>query len=251
MKAWIAVLMSLGLGIGVAAAQQPDICAVPAYLLFGDYNLTKVSAAVRDTRRLDVLVIGTGSSILAGHGGANDAYPVRLEQALAKRLPGIAVKVTTLAKTRQTADEMAKGLDKILSDVKPSLVIWQTGTVDAMRGVDPESFRATLEKGLEVLQARGTDVVLMNMQYSPRTETMIALGAFVDNMRWVSQQRGVPLFDRLSIMRHWSEAGSFDMNATTKDPAMAGKVHECIGRALAALVIEAAHLGSLDSRAGQ
>jgi hypothetical protein len=247
MKALIAVLMSLGLGIGVATAQAPDICAVPAYLLFGDYNLTKVSAAVRDTRRLDVLVIGTGSSILAG----NDAYPARLEQALAKRLPGIAVKVTTVAKTRQTAEEMAKGLDKILGDVKPSLVIWQTGTVDAMRGVDPESFRATLEKGLEVLQARGTDVVLMNMQYSPRTETMIALGSFVDNMRWVSQQRDVPLFDRLAIMRHWSESGSFDMYATTKDPAMAGKVHECIGRALAALVIEAAHLGSLDNRAAQ
>jgi len=247
MKALIAVLMSLGLGIGVAAAQPPDICAVPAYLLFGDYNLTKVSAAVRDARRLDVLVIGTGSSILAG----SSAYPAQMEQALSKRLPGIAVKVTTMAKTRQTAEEMAKGLDKILSDVKPSLVIWQTGTVDAMRGVDPESFRATLEKGLEVLQSRGTDVVLMNMQYSPRTETMIALGSFVDNMRWVSQQRGVPLFDRLAIMRHWSEAGSFDMYATTKDPAMAGKVHECIGRALAALVIEAAHLGSLDNRAAQ
>jgi hypothetical protein len=239
--------MSLGLGIGVAAAQPSDICAVPAYLLFGDYNLTSVSAAVRDSRRLDVLVVGTGSSILAG----NEAYPARLEQALTKRLPGIAVKVTTVAKTRQTADEMAKGLDKILGDVKPSLVIWQTGTVDAMRGVDPESFRTTLEKGLESLQAKGTDVVLMNMQYSPRTETMIALGSFVDNMRWVSQQRGVPLFDRLAIMRHWSEAGSFDMYATTKDPAMAGKVHECIGRALAALVIEAAHLDSLDNRAAQ
>ena len=41
------------------------------------------------------------------------------------------------------------------------------------------------------------DVILMNMQYSPRTETMISLSTYADNMRVVARDRDVPLFDRL------------------------------------------------------
>jgi hypothetical protein len=73
-------------------------------------------------------------------------------------------------------------------------------------------------------------------------DTVIALGTYNDNMRWVAQERGIPLFDRLAIMEYWHEAGTFDLNTATKDQAMAQQVHDCIGRALASLVIEAAHL---------
>jgi hypothetical protein len=68
-------------------------------------------------------------------------------------------------------------------------------------------------------------------------------------MRWVAQQRDVPLFDRLGIMRHWSDTGAFDLYATTKAFAVAQHVHECIGRALAAQIIDAAHLGPMASKA--
>ena len=67
----------------------------------------------------------------------------------------------------------------------------------------------------------------MNMQYSPRTESMVAVGAYADSMRWVAQQHDVPLFDRLAIMRHWYESGQFDLYAATKDMSMAKQVHEC------------------------
>ena len=48
---------------------------------------------------------------------------------------------------RQTACDMAKGMHKFLADEKPALVIWQTGTVDAMRGVDPENFQQRSRTG--------------------------------------------------------------------------------------------------------
>jgi hypothetical protein len=122
------------------------------------------------------------------------------------------------------------------------LVVWQTGTVEAMRRLDPEEFRSQLDEGVETLHDGGSDVVLVNMQYSPRTESMIAVGPYADNMRWVAQQREVPLFDRLAIMRHWSDMGAFDLYAATKDFTMARRVHDCIGRALAAQIIDAARL---------
>ena len=53
-------------------------------------------------------------------------------------------------------------LDSLLKEAKPDLVIWQAGTVDAMRGVETDTFRNELQDGVETLQNGGADVVLMN-----------------------------------------------------------------------------------------
>ncbi len=71
---------------------------------------------------------------------------------------------------------------------------------------------------------------------------MLGVSAYADVMRWVAEQRGIVLFDRLAIMRYWSDAGIFDLYAATKGYAMARSVHECIGRALASQIINAGHL---------
>ena len=134
------------------------------------------------------------------------------------------------------------GLPKILTDDQPALVIWQAGTVDALRGVEPEDFRISLDQGIDAIAAAHADVIMMNMQHSPRTESMLGVSAYADVMRWVAEQHGVVLFDRLAIMRYWSDEGVFDLYAATKDYAMARRVHECIGRALASLIINAGHL---------
>jgi lysophospholipase L1-like esterase len=232
-------------------AQDPEACDVPSYFVATDAVLKHVETQVKETKRLDIAVLGTGSSALAGTEGAGKAYPARLQAALERRLPSVTVNVVSQAKMRQTTADMAKTLDKLLIDAKPTLVLWQTGTVDAMRGIEPEEFRSTLEDGVETLQAGNADVVLINMQYSPRTESMIHLNAYADNMRVVARDREVPLFDRLGLMRYWSDNGTFDFYAAAKDNAVATKVHDCLGRALAALVIEAAHLEKLQSKAGQ
>jgi hypothetical protein len=187
-------------------------------------------------------VIGSGSSTLAGPDGARFAYPARLEEALKRRLPGVEIKVSTHVKPRQTASEVDLVLDKILAEAKPTLVVWQTGTADAIRGIDPDVFRARLEEGVEKIQGAGADVILMNMQYSPRTVAILDVGVYADVMRWVAQQRGAPLFDRQGLMRYWNEVGTFDLYAATKDYDMARKVHDCIARAVASQIVGAAHL---------
>jgi lysophospholipase L1-like esterase len=235
---------------GTAFAAERQACEIPSYLLFGSNELKHVTEAVTKQRRLTIAVVGTGSSILAGPDGPSSAYPARLEAALKARLPGVAVKVVTLARTRMTAEDLAKGMAKLLVDEKPDLVIWQTGTLDAIRRIEPDTFRMALEEGVETLHRGGADVILMNMQYSPRTETMVALGPYADHMRVVAQQFEVPLFDRLAIMRHWSDTGAFDLYATGKDNVLAHRVHDCIGRAIAALIVDAAHVRPSD-KAGQ
>jgi hypothetical protein len=251
MKRLIAASLTV-LALAVAAyAAEPQKCEIPGYLLFGNNELKRVAEAVAKDRRLTIAVVGTGSSALAGPNGPPSAYPARLEAALKQRLPSVAVKVVTLVRTRMTADDLAKGMDKLLVDEKPDLVIWQTGTLDAIRRIEPDDFRAALDEGVETLHKGGADVILMNMQYSPRTDIMVALGPYADNMRVVAQQHEIPLFDRLGIMRHWSDIGAFDLYAAGKDNVLAHKVHDCIGRAIASMIIDAAHLQSVAPKTGQ
>jgi hypothetical protein len=163
-----------------------------------------------------------------------------LQQALADQLKGVEVKVTTDVKSSRTAAEMVKALPADLDAAKPALMIWQTGTTDAMRAVDPDQFSQALDQGISITRGAGADVVLVNAQYSPRTESMIALSTYSEDMRWVALQQEVPLFDRFSIMRLWSDLGTFDLYSATKKLDIAERVHDCIGRLLADLVIAAA-----------
>ena len=155
----------------------------------------------------------------------------------------MAVKVTTDVKASRTATEMVSALKPAMAAAKPALMIWQTGTTDAVRGVEPDQFNASLENGIVIAQAAGADSILMNMQYSPRTESMIALGIYIENMRWVALQHEIPLFDRFSIMKVWAELGTFDLYSATKKLDTAERVHDCIGRLLADLIAEAAKPG--------
>jgi hypothetical protein len=230
---------------GAVAEPQPDVCEVPASLLESELDLTRVTNALKDKHRLDISVLGTGSSSLPGPDGAHFAYPARLEEALKQQLPGNEIKVTSHVQPKQTTANMVDGLDKILAEDHPSLVIWQAGTADAINGIETEDFRSSLEDGIEKIQDAGADVILVNMQYSPRTAAMLDVSAYADVMRRVAQQRNALLFDRLAIMQYWNDVGTFDLYAATKKYDMARQVHECIGRALASQVISTAHLDAV------
>ena len=157
-------------------------------------------------------------------------------------MAGVDVKLINEAKPRQSAADMAATFPRILLNDQPDLIIWQTGTFDAIQGINSDDYLAALDKGIEDLHAAQVDVILVSMQYSPRTESMIAAGSYADNMRLAAVNRAVPLFDRFAIMREWNDAGTFDLYASTKDAAIAERVHRCIGLLLADFTLEAMKL---------
>jgi hypothetical protein len=224
-----------------AAKSDPaKTCDVPAYLLNSESALPKVAAAVKNGQPLTILVVGSRSSTILSSEAS--AYPARLLAALKEKLPQVAVNLSVELQASKTAEEVDTTLVKLVEAKKPTLVIWQTGTVDAMRSIDPDDFRSAVDDGVAALQNSGADVVLVNLQYSPRTETMISAPPYLDNMRVVAQQHEVPLFDRFAIMRHWNDAGDFDLFSTSHGVDLAKRVHGCLGRALSKFILDAAHL---------
>ncbi|GAC1630312.1 MAG: SGNH/GDSL hydrolase family protein [Bradyrhizobium sp.] len=246
MKSNAATALGLTMLAGILAAapvraeDAPQSCDVPAYLLTSESALPRVADAVKNKRPLEILVIGSRSSTIISSDGS--AYPGRLQAALREKLPSITVNVSVEIQVKKTAEEVNAGLVKLLEVKKPTLVVWQTGTVDAMRSVDPDDFRAAVDEGVVAVQKAGADVVLLNLQYSPRTETMISAPPYLDNMRVVAQQHDVPLFDRFAIMRHWNDSGDFDLFSTSHGIDLARRVHDCLGRALSIFVVETARL---------
>ncbi|MDB5514960.1 MAG: GDSL-like Lipase/Acylhydrolase family [Tardiphaga sp.] len=229
------------------AEDAPHSCDVPAYLLSSESTLPKVEQALKTDRRLEILVVGSRSSTI-GMADGTSAYPARLQVALHEKLPAVTVNVSVELQVKKTAEEIAPSLEKLVEDRKPTLVVWQTGTVDALRSVDPDDFRGAIDDGVAAMQKAGADVVLMNLQYSPRTETMISASAYLDNMRVVAQQHDVPLFDRFAIMRQWNETGDFDLFSASHGVELAKRVHDCLGRALSTFVIDAAHVNKAELR---
>jgi hypothetical protein len=225
-------------GSAIAAEE----CEVPPSLIATEAGLARVMKEVKQKRRLDISVVGTGSSTLPGPNGTSFAYPARLQAALGERLPGNEIKVAVHIQPRQTTADMVARLPKILAEDKPALVLWQAGTFDAVIGIEPDQFSSSLETGIDTIVNAGADVDLINMQFSPHTESLLDVSSYAAVMQWVAQERGVPLFDRLAIMRYWNDQGLFDLYAATKNSDMARRVHDCIGRVLASQIIDAAHL---------
>ena len=254
MKAVAGALLCAGAILGTLApalaapVASEEACAVAAQLVQADAGLAKAAAAIANTHALTIVIAGTTSSTLPGAQGAALAYPARLELALRAKLPDVTVKVVPYAAPRRTAADMAQTFPAILKNDKPALVIWQTGTYDAMQGIAPEEFQGTLEQAVETLRDGGADTILMNMQYSPRTDAVLASQAYAEAIRWVALEGGINLFDRQAVMRHWGELGTFDLMAVTKSLDTAAQVHDCIGKLLADLIIQALKMSETESR---
>ena len=225
-----------------ASQTTAQSCDVPDYLLSSESTLAKVADAVKGGHPLDILVVGSRSSTIPSSEAS--AYPARLQAMLKEKLPSVTVNVSVELQSKKTSEEVVAGLARLMEDKKPTLVIWQTGTVDAMRSIDPDDFRSAVDDGVAAMQKAGADVILMNLQYSPRTESMISAPPYLDNMRVVAQRYDVPLFDRFAIMHQWNDSGDFDFFSASHGPALATRVHDCLGRALSKFVIDAAHLAA-------
>jgi lysophospholipase L1-like esterase len=218
-------------------------CEVPDYLISSDSALPKVAEAIKKAGgSLDILVLGSRSSTInGGPNGSEAAYPAQMQAALKEKLPTIAVNLSLEIQPKRTAEEIAADLPKLLEGKKPTLVIWQTGTVDAMHAVDPDDFRAAVAEGVAALQNAGADVILLNPQYSPRTESMISPTPYLDNLRVVAQEHDVPLFDRFAMMQNWSDSGEFDLFKAVHGSELAKQVHHCLGHVLSQFIMAAAH----------
>ncbi len=242
----IGLIAAAGIGLlslpGTAPAQEPG-CAVPASFYDTEPTLPKTAAAVASGQTVSIVAIGGASTLGQAAGSADLAWPARLAVALTSRSPAVHVKVDNRAVARQTAQEMASRLDREVIAVKPTLVIWETGTTDAVQETDLDEFRQTMQTGIDRLRASGVEVVFMDMQFSRQTHAVINFGEYASVLRETTDANAVPLFRRHDIMYHWAESGLFDLMTGDHDKLhlVASRLYDCIGRAMADFITRGVH----------
>jgi acyl-CoA thioesterase I len=210
-------------------------CKVPDELMRVDETLPHLSERLRAGGPVKIVAIGGASTTGAAAGSADLAYPHRLQETLRLSYPSVPITVVNKGVPRQTARQM---LERFPSDViaeDPVLVIWEAGTTDAVRGVEVEELAAALQSGIDELKTRSIDIMLIDMQFSRSTVTVIDFDRYLNALHRVGDVNDVYVFPRFEMMRYWSEQNVFNFDSISKDEraGLAASVYECIGKKLA------------------
>jgi lysophospholipase L1-like esterase len=155
-----------------------------------------------------VVIVAFGSSSTQGWGASTPefSYPSRLMTQLKRQYPSADITVVNRGKGGEDAPEMMKRLQSAVLDMNPDLVIWQVGTNAVLRDLDPTEMGKLVEEGIARIQTAGSDVVLVDPQYSPRVnERAESAGRVVNLLRRIASLRHVGIFPRFEVMRDWHE----------------------------------------------
>ena len=84
--------------------------------------------------------------------------------------------------------------------------------------------------------------MLIDMQYSPDTTSVINFQPYLDGLHKVGDLTNAYVFHRYDIMKYWSDAGVFRFTDVPKAdrPELATKVYACLGERLADAIAYAA-----------
>ena len=99
-------------------------------------------------------------------------------------------------------------LERDVLALSPDLVLWQVGTNDALRGLDPALVRKALVEGIRRVRAAGADIVLIDPQLMPDVPAGSAVLGMVEMIGAAAEASGVPVLRRYELMRYWIAVSS-------------------------------------------
>ncbi|HVC59143.1 MAG TPA: hypothetical protein VND19_02115 [Acetobacteraceae bacterium] len=240
---WLLVLVACPASSRVEQEQMRGACVAPGAFTTPEAPLEQVAAAIGAGGPVNVLAVGSATTVGDQFGtDRNSAFPARMVEALHAALPRVAFALTLRGGRGLTAADMLPLLEAALAARHYQLVVWQTGTVEAVRGLRPDGMVAALQEGIGRAREAGADVVLIDPQFSRFLRANADLDPYEAALRQVSVMPGVVLFQRFDVMRGWAEDGQIDLERvrrTDRTRTMA-LLNTCLGETLARFVLNGA-----------
>jgi len=223
-------------------------CDMPADLTTPSDPLTHVAAALTHKGTLNILALGSGSTV--GDSGAaggpalafhapEAAFPYKMVEALEAMRPGVRFEVTVKGGRNMTADAMLPLLRQELKTGHYDLVLWQTGTVEAVHGMRPDGLRGVLEDGADAAAQADADLVLIDPQFSRFLRANADLSPYETVLQQTTGNPDVTLFHRLDLTQTWVGNGQIDLERVSPDQRdkTIALLNTCLGQALARYVL--------------
>jgi hypothetical protein len=246
------LLLSLAAVAPVPARADTELaCGTPPELTTPSAPLTRVAAALAAGSKLDILALGSGSTVGENGGSGNPAltfrtpersFPYRMADALRAMRPGLTVNLTVKGGPNMTADLMLPILRQELKSSHVDLVLWQTGTVEAVQGLRPDGLRGVLEDGSDAVDTAKADLVLIDPQFSRFLRANADLSPYETVLEQMTDGQAVTLFHRFDLTRDWVHSGEIDLERVSpeqRDKTIA-LLNDCLGQALARYVLTGA-----------
>lgn len=232
---WMARIFLAGLiGVAVAAGAAPEhgqaeICPPSAAFETPDEPLDQLAAAIKSGGPVDILALGSANTWTEN----KDGYLGEMLQALQAALPQVNFRLTVVARRGMTAEEMLAHLKQALADQHYPLVLWQTGTVEAVQSIPPDDFASVLQAGATLVAGQGGDLVLIDPQFSRFLRANSDLDPYVQAIEAAATMPGVILFRRYDLMHSWIHEG-LDLERTPPraQKAAVARLHACLGMTL-------------------
>lgn len=211
----VALLAGAWLASGTAAfanAPRPAQagCKAPRDLVQLTMPLVVANTAMARDGDFRIVALGSSSTQGAGASSPKMCYPAQLEAELNRRFhPDKHFEVINLGVGGEMASDMLARIDSEVLSLKPDLVIWQTGVNDAIAGVPLDDFQMELAQGIEAIKAAGADVILLDLQYYPRSERVRGYKDYLRTIASVAAEKSVPVLKRHAFMKHLVDSRKF------------------------------------------
>jgi acyl-CoA thioesterase I len=225
-----------------APAVPPPACSAPTQLTYFDRPLVRTARRLASGRPLTIVAIGSSSTAGAGASSPDASYPSRLAVELKQRFPAQVITVLNRGVNGEETDNMMARFPTDVIAEHPQLVIWQVGTNSVLRDRPLAPHEVQLHEGIDELKATGADVVLMDLQYSPKVIAKPETPGMVEQIALMAKEENVDLFQRYAVMRNWFDVQhlGFDTFVSPDGLHMNDWGYACVAKLLAGGLAEAA-----------
>jgi len=231
----------------VALAQGPTAASPVETCLAANRNLSLGTALPHTAARLNaggpLKVVALGSSSTSGLWVLNRAatYPEVMRRELARIRPDLEFEVLNRGRIGDTIGRTLARLPGEVLSHGPDLVVWQLGTNDVVWGGKADGLKTQVVQGVRILKSGGTELVLMDLQYTPAVLASFHHSAMQAIIADAAREEHIGLFSRFDLMRRSIKAG-IAPNALVSWDGLHNSAdgYECIGKALARAIYAAA-----------
>jgi acyl-CoA thioesterase I len=244
-----AIGMSIALAAALALATAPavasgDRCAAPANLLRLADPLPHLAARLAAGKSVTIVALGSSSTYGTGASRPEFTYPSRLAALLSAHYPGSTITVLNRGVGGEVVEETSARIERDVLSAKPDLVIWQIGTNDVLRDLDPERLMTSVRSGIATIHRGGADIILMDLQYAPAVLSHPSYRVMEQALWATAKASGVSLFRRFALMREWAERGSMKMSAMVAADRlhMTDESYDCLARQLSSSIEHDTHI---------
>lgn len=186
-------------------AKISPVCDAPFADIATPLPLPHLTEALGKKQAIKVMTIGSSSTVGIGASNPSRNYPNQLIGILRQSFTGLDISVVNRGVSGEVSATTAERLKMQVALEKPTLVLWQVGTNDALARVPVDDFLATVRDALKWLKSHDIDVVLVGLQYTPHVARDAHYHAIRAALKTVAEEQQVLHVRRFAAMEFLSK----------------------------------------------